>query len=144
MAKRVYSAKINLRDRSGRRLAVMLIVVFCVSAAMLGWGLGGSRVFQIAVNDNGTYQLKFFTPCRIQMLLHPRMELPGFAQLYRIADGKVVDTSSVTDFFGGNARVTWLLEDTGQVAVGRDIIFWHVHPLTPYGAMLPIRHELSP
>jgi hypothetical protein len=112
-------------------------------AVVLAWGFSGSEMFQSATNEDATYRLDFFTPDRFGRLLHRDMDTPGFVRLYRVADGSLVGTSGVVDFFGGNARVTWLLAATGQVSVGRDVMFWHVHPVGPSGAKLPIEHELS-
>jgi hypothetical protein len=129
------------RIRSRRRFGLVAGVAFAI---VLAWGLTGSEVFQSATNDDGTYRLDFFTPDRFGRLLHADMETPGYVRLYRVADGTVIGTSRIVDFFGGNARVTWLLAATGQVSVGRDVMFWHVHPVGPSGALLPIEHELGP
>ena len=70
------------------------------------------------------------------------MEEPGFVRLFRVRDGAQMGASQVVDFFGGgNAGVLWLMRRTGEVAVGRDIVFTHVPPLTADGAKLPIEHE---
>ena len=132
------------RVRSGRRLRPAALAAAVALSVLLAGGFTGSEIFQTETNDDGTYRLDFFTPNRFDRLLHPGMEIPGFVRLYRVSDGNVIGTSPVVDFFGGNARVTWLLAMTGQVAVGRDVTFWHVHPVSPSGALLPIEHELSP
>nr|WP_294503695.1 hypothetical protein [uncultured Rhodopila sp.] len=137
----------NIRDgrvRSGSRFAIAAAVAAVALSVMLAWGFTGGEIFQTTTNEDGTYRLDFFTPDRFNRLLHPDMETPGFVRLYRVSDGSIIGTSRVVDFFGGNARVTWLLAMTGQVSVGRDVMFWHVHPVSPSGALLPIQHDLSP
>jgi hypothetical protein len=66
------------------------------------------------------------------------MESPSFARLYRNFDNEYFGESEVADFFGGNGRSTWLIHETGEVAVGRDISYTGIPPVPAAGDVLPV------
>ena len=124
-----------------------LIVVFSLLSAVvviagISWASGGASAIGVVTAPDDTYRVEFFDAPRWQGWLHPGMDEPGYVKLYCNKDGRLIATSQVVDFFGGgNAGVLWLMPQTGEVAVGRDIVFTHIPPLDATGHPLPIAHE---
>lgn len=119
--------------------AAVSAVIAAGLAIVFIWSLGGSRKLAEERSPDGDYRVELFTSTRLQSVLHPSMDEPGFVELYNNRSGKLVATGPVVDFFGGaNGQVLWLNKNWGQVAVGRDTLFSNVPPLNPDGEPMPI------
>lgn len=116
----------------GQLLTVLALVGVLVFLA------GGATLEFVSVSPDRTYRLEYYNARHYQRLMNWSMELPNFVRLYRNTDNKYFGESNVADFFGGNGRSTWLIDKTGEVAVGRDILFTGIPPVTASGDALPI------
>ena len=105
---------------------------------------GGEQQDFAETSPDGGYRVVFFTPSRLQRLLHRGMNDPGFTRVYRARDGRLLRTGPVVDFFGGDGDIVWLNEQTGEIAVGMNTHFYHLPPLDRRGRPLPVAHEASP
>jgi hypothetical protein len=105
----------------------LFVVIALISLAI--WLPGGARFEYVDFSPDRTYRVEFYSPKRYQRVLHPTMKMPGFVRLYRNTDNILLAESHVADFFSGDAQVFWLMETTGEVAVGRDIVFKDVPPV---------------
>jgi len=138
---RIGARPVHMRWRVAATAALAILALVTAFA----WGSGGSHAFSVSTNQDDTYRAEFYFASRWQRVLHWSMDDPGYVRLYSNVDGHLVATSQVVDFFGGsNADIIWLMAETGQVIIGRDVIFSHVHPVTRWGEVLPIRHEIEP
>ena len=119
-----------------RRKAVVLAVVLI--AALAAFLTSGARLEFVSVSPDRTYRLEYYSPRQYQRLLHWRMEEPGFVRLYRNTDNAYFGESVVADFFGGTGESFWLMDKTGEVAVGASILYRSVPPVTASGEVLPV------
>ncbi len=72
------------------------------------------------------YRLDTYKASRLQQLLHINYEMPGYVQLRRVADNKLLGESGIVNLYL-NGELFWLL-DTGTVGVGRDVSFENIPP----------------
>jgi hypothetical protein len=125
-----------------RRKAIVLTVALI--AAVTVFLTSGARLEFVSVSPDRTYRLECYSPRHYQRLLHWRMEEPGFVRLYRNTDNAYFGESVVADFFGGTGESFWLMDKTGEVAVGGSILYKNVPPISPAGEILPIPPRKAP
>jgi hypothetical protein len=104
----------------------MVFGLACLSV----WLYGGARILDMDTSPNGMYRLEFYRARHYQRLLHPQMQEPGFVRLYWSDDNDLIAESNVADFFGGT-EIFWHMAISGEIAVGRDIVFEGIAPITP-------------
>jgi hypothetical protein len=91
----------------------------------------------VSVSPDRTYRIEMYGPSLYQWVLNLDMEDPGFVRLYRNTDNHYFGESPVTDFLGG-ADVIWNMAHSGNILVGRDVMFKEVPPVTAWGQVLEI------
>jgi hypothetical protein len=127
----------TLIRHKGKLLTVLVL------AGVLAFLVSGATLEFVSVSPDRTYRLEYYRARHYQRLMHWSMELPSFVRLYRNTDNKYFGESNVADFFGGNGRSMWLIDKAGEVAVGRDISFTGVPPVTASGDVLSIPQASS-
>jgi hypothetical protein len=120
----------------GRHKGKLLVVL--ALAGVLFFLVSGAKLEFVSVSPDRTYRLEYYSARHYQRLMNWSMELPSFVRLYRNADNKYFGESTVADFFGGNDRSLWLIDEAGEVAVGRDISFTGIPPITASGDILSV------
>jgi hypothetical protein len=124
-----------------RKGVVLTLALIAVLAVFL---TGGARMEFVSVSPDRTYRLEYYSPRHYQRLLHWLTEEPGFVRLYRNTDNAYFGESVVANFFGGTGESFWLMEKTGEVAVGGSILYKNVPPVTPAGEILPLPDVKTP
>jgi hypothetical protein len=119
-----------------RRKAMLLAAVLIASAT--GFLATGEKLEFVSVSPDRTYRLEYYTPRRYQRLVHWKMGEPAFVRLYRNIDNAYFGESIVADFIGGTGDPIWLIDKTGEVAIGGAILYQDIPPVTAGGEVLPV------
>lgn len=128
------------RRRGGVLLAVAGLIALSV------WLAGGGRLSYVDLSPDATYRVEFHTAPRWRHLVHREMRSPGFVRLRDNfgADGLSRTTQLVDLAELPRRQVLWTHTTNGEVAVGRNVRFRRVPPLTSAGQALPLSAGESP
>ncbi|MBI3897431.1 MAG: hypothetical protein HY308_03935 [Gammaproteobacteria bacterium] len=96
-----------------------------------------AHVEYVSVSPDRTYRIEMYYPSLFQWLLNRDKQDAGFVRLYRNFDNQYFGESEVVDFFGG-AQTMWMMDISGRVRVGRDVVFEGVPPVTAAGEVMKV------
>ncbi|MBI3898481.1 MAG: hypothetical protein HY308_09320 [Gammaproteobacteria bacterium] len=119
----------------------LLIIGLAVCAAVFLYPR--SRLESVVASPDGSYRLEYYDVSLLQWLMNRDKADPGFVRLYRNSGNQYMGESEVVDFFLG-ADPMWLMAQTGEVSVGRDIVFKGVPPVNAVGEVMKVPNPTAP